>query len=93
MRSFTGRTYSIRRQIQIGRKQSKNRMVGQTFNPSGITSEQIDARERTYVADWQAKGEDAIQAERARINEMREGWPCSWPWEWCAFERNFGLSR
>ena len=39
----------IARQIKIQRLQSKNRMVGKTFNPGGHTSESLDARELEEV--------------------------------------------
>jgi hypothetical protein len=39
----------IARQIKIQKLQNKNRMTGQTFNPSGITSEQLIQREFEYI--------------------------------------------
>ena len=65
------RNMSMRKVIRVQKLQTKNRMVGQTFNPSGITAEQYDTREKNFV------------------KEMQKDWPCSYPWEWSAFERNF----
>lgn len=39
----------IAKQIQVQRKQDKNRMVGQTFNPRGITSQQLIDREKSHT--------------------------------------------
>lgn len=84
-----GRKMSLAREIRINRLQNKNRMTGQTFNTSGITSEQIVQRERTWVKEMQSKSQEELQAYRNNMEEMQKGWNHSYPWEWCAFERNF----
>jgi hypothetical protein len=61
------------------------------FNVSGITSEQIKARESEFVETWKAKSEAERNEYKRNINKMREVWDSSWPWEWCAFQRAFGL--
>ena len=40
---------SIARTIRIQKMQTRNRMVGQTFNPGGHTSESLDQREKDYI--------------------------------------------
>lgn len=39
----------LAREIKIQKLQTKNRMVGKTFNPGGHTSESLDARERAEI--------------------------------------------
>jgi hypothetical protein len=89
MANFWGRNRSIARQIQIGKKQSKNRMVGQTFNPSGITSQMLDDRERQFVEEMKSKSSEERNQYWENAQELQEIWQGSWPWEWCAFQRNF----
>lgn len=89
-----GRVRSVRAQIQIGKKQSKNRMVGQTFNPSGITSEQMREREGKFLAEMKAKTLLERQQYWGGVQEVLKMWKennirCSWCWEWCAFKRGF----
>ncbi|MDD3040908.1 hypothetical protein [Bacteroides sp.] len=87
------RKMSLRREIAIQRRQTKSRMTGQTFNPSGITSEEIRERERLFIEDMNSK---PIEERRAywekvqKIVQEREdaGIYCSWEWQWCAFERH-----
>lgn len=59
------------------------------FNPSGITSEQIVEREKQFVVEWKAKSKEERIEYWDNIKIMKEGWEHSYPWEWCAFERNF----
>jgi hypothetical protein len=80
---------SIAREIRINRIQNKNRMTGQTFNPSGITSQQIKDRERDFVLDMQSKTQQERQAYWMQSEEVRKDWNHSYPWEWAAFTRNF----
>jgi hypothetical protein len=84
----------IAKQIRIQRKQNKNRMVGQTFNPSGITSEMIRIRENGFIIEMKAKTIDERKAYwdnvKIMIDERKANFiHCSWPWQWCAFERHF----
>jgi len=88
------RKMSLAREIQIQKKQNKNRMVGETFNPSGITGKEIDAREKIFVQNMK----NLSHTERAEywrqvkeIIEYREenNIHCSWAWEWCSFNRHF----
>ena len=83
------RKMSIAKQIRIQRLQDKNRMVGKTFNPSGITAEQIETRERNWVAEMKAKSQEELQAYYKNMQEMKKDWNYSYPWEWNAFTRNF----
>lgn len=89
------RKMSLAREIRIQKMQTKNRMTGQTFNPSGITSEQIKDRERTFVEYWENKPiEERItywSNVQEVISELKSaGFKYfSWEWEWCAFKRNF----
>ena len=83
------RKMSIAREIRIQRLQDKNRMVGQTFNPSGITSAEIDSREKKWVKEMKSKPQEELQAYYKNMKEMQKDWHHSYPWEWCAFERNF----
>jgi len=83
------RKMSLAREIRIQKLQDKNRMVGQTFNPSGFTSGQLNERERNFVLEMKSKGiEYRINWWKER-EEVREQWKGSWPWEWSTFERNF----
>jgi hypothetical protein len=79
----------IRKQIRIQRLQNKNCMVGKTFNPSGITSEQIIIRENNFVHEMKLKTLPERQRYWNENEKIRLNWKYSWPWEWCAFERNF----
>lgn len=83
------RKMSLRREIQIQRKQNKNKMVGQTFNPSGITSEQIRERENKFITDLKNKTQHEREQYWKEREQVRQIWIGSWPWEWCIFERNF----
>lgn len=89
MGNFWGRNRSIAREIQIGKKQSKNRMLGQTFNPSGITSEIMKERENKFIAEMNAMSEQERNDYWKNAKEMQEIWTGSWPWEWCVFSRYF----
>lgn len=64
-------------------------MVGKTFNPSSITSEQIIDRETSFVSAFKETSLEMRQAYWKNVKEMQEVWQGSWPWEWCAFQRNF----
>ena len=61
------------------------------FNPSGITAEQIDAREKEYLQELSTLNKKEIQEIRDQINTLKTDWQGSWPWEWCAFSRHYGL--
>lgn len=89
-----GRPRSLRREIQIGKKQNRSRMLGQTFNPSGITSEQTREREVKFVAEMKAKTLQERQQYWDGVQEIlkmqkENNIHCSWDWEWCAFRRGF----
>lgn len=86
------RNMSMRKVIRVQKLQNKNRMVGQTFNPSGITAEQYDTREKNFVKEMQAKSQEELQAYYKNMKEMQKDWTCSYPWEWSAFERNFYIA-
>jgi len=73
------------------RKGIKQAYMG--FNPSGITSEQIQEREAKFIAEWEAKTPFERNQYRSQVKEMKESWDGSWPWKWCAFERRFNLNR
>jgi hypothetical protein len=88
------RKMSIARQIKIQKLQTKNRMVGQTFNPSGHTSESLQAREQEYIN----KVNNMTSEERKAVYEgfvSIENWKaennihCSNDFEHNAFMRNF----
>ena len=64
------RQMKIARQIKIQRLQDKNRMVGQTFNPSGHTSQSLAERERKLVEEY--KNMDA--AERLSLYNNFKAW-------------------
>lgn len=83
----------LRREIKIQRLQNKNRMVGQTFNPSGITSEKIQERKERFLNEMKSKPPKDRKAYwdgvQKILRERKEhGIHCSWEWEWCVFERN-----
>lgn len=84
----------LHRQIKVQKLQTKNRMTGQTFNPSGITSAQIAEREKEFISIWERRGVNERTEywgnvlsilEFRKINHIR----CSWEWEWCVFSRYF----
>lgn len=83
------RKMSIARQIRIQRLQDKNRMVGQTFNPSGITAEELKAKDE----DFRAKYEAMTFQERVEVWNKIKAWDevndYSWPRAWCLFEQEF----
>lgn len=80
---------SVSSEIRVQKKQTKNRMVGETFNPTGITSEQILDREQKFVVEMKDKNIVERLAYWKNVQEMLTVWMGSWPWEWCAFKRNF----
>jgi hypothetical protein len=80
---------SIRKQIRVQRLQDKNRMVGQTFNPSGITSEQIRTREQGFVIEMKSKTQTERQEYWNKIKPIIDNWEYSWDWQWCVFQRHF----
>lgn len=84
---------SLKREISIQRLQTKNRMVGQTFNPSGITSEQIKEREQRFLEEMKAKPLEERKEYWNNVQEIlqarkKHGIRCSREWQWCVFERN-----
>ena len=66
------RNMSMRKVIRVQKLQNKNRMVGKTFNPSGITAEQYDAREKNFVKEMQAKSQEELQAYYKNMKEMQK---------------------
>lgn len=72
---------SLAREIRIQKLQTKNRMVGQTFNPSGITSEQIKSRGSKFISDMLEKPIEERIAYYNNMKEMQKIWDCSYPWE------------
>lgn len=86
---FMPRKMSIAREIKIQKLQTKNRMTGQTFNPSGITGKEIDIRESRFVTEMKEKGLEYRKNWWKESEEVREIWQYSWPWEWCVFQRYF----
>ena len=42
---------SLAREIKVQKLQTKNRMVGETFNPNGHTSESLKTREQKYIEE------------------------------------------
>jgi hypothetical protein len=68
-------------------KGGKRQYMG--FNPSGITAEQMDERNRVFIAEMKAK----TQAERAeywaKVKECIALELGSWHWQWIAFQRHF----
>lgn len=88
------KTMSIAKQIRIQRKQDKNRMAGKTFNPSGITSEQITSRENTFISEMESKTQQERQKYWDKVLDIlkereQNNIHCSWSWDWCAFQRHF----
>ncbi len=84
---------SLKRETTIQRLQNKNRMVGQTFNPSGITSKQIQTREKLFISEMKSRSLEERKAYWENVqNILRElkknKIHCSWEWEWCVFKRN-----
>ena len=70
-----GKFNSIAKQIRIQKKQDRNRMVGQTFNPSGHTSESLDLREKNYIKEINSMSEQQqleIYLSFKEIDEMKE---------------------
>lgn len=82
----------IRKQIRIQRLQDKNNMAGSAFNPGGHTSESLDARETALKNEWRTWTQKQIEEKRAEIKKMTKHWQGSWPFEWCVFERTYGLN-
>ena len=80
---------SIRKQIRIQKQQTKNRMVGQTFNPSGITSEQIQIRENKFIKEMESKTQQERQEYWDKLKPIIKNYQYSWDWTWCAFKRRF----
>lgn len=85
---------SIAREIKIQRLQDKNRMVGETFNPSGITSKQIGDRETVFITEWQNKTLEERKSYWKGVKEVlnfrkENNIHISWEWEWGAFSRHF----
>lgn len=84
-----GRKISLAKEIKVQRLQDKNRMVGETFNPTGITSEEIASRELLFINEMASKDleQRIIYWNNAKkIISLKLG---SWAWEWCAFKRSF----
>lgn len=80
------------REIKIQKLQTKNRMVGQTFNPSGHTKESLSKRE----LDWIEKVKKMTLEEYEKYRLF-----CVWQnksdgsnlFETNVFIRNFGLNK
>lgn len=64
-------------------------MVGQAFNPSGISSKEIETREDNFVREWAAKTLEDRKAYWNNVQVMDKVYEGSWPWQWCAFSRAF----
>lgn len=85
---------SIARQIRVQKLQNKNRMVGQTFNPSGHTSESLNTREQELINQYK----NMLPTQREELyNQFKEmnNWKeknnihCSNSFEQNVFMRNF----
>ena len=63
------------------------------FNPSGITAEEIEERQRKFIAEWEAKTAAERNEYRKNVLEITKLRNGSWEWEWCTFERAFGLHK
>lgn len=61
------------------------------FNSSGITAEQIKSREKKYLEDLSTKSAEEIEQLRINIKELTSNRKGSWEWEWCVFQRHYGL--
>ena len=83
------KTYSIKKQIRIQKLQNKHRMVGQAFNPSGITSEQIRTRENNFTDKFDKMTKEERRQYWQNTAKVREIWQGSYPWEWCVFIRHY----
>lgn len=82
---------SIRKQIRIQRIQNKNRMTGKTFNPTGITSEQLRDREIKLRNEWEKLSKVEIQELYDRdfknLHEFYNKVRCSYSFELCCLLR------
>ena len=91
------RQMSLARQIRVQKIQDKNRMVGETFNSTGITSQQIKTRESIYVEEWKQKTKEErnkMYLQFQAIEEMKhnENLHFSNSWEHNTFMRNFNYT-
>lgn len=88
------RQMKISREIKIQRLQTKNRMTGQTFNPTGHTAESLDKRERELVEKCNAMSKEERQEMYNNYNAIEQwkdenNYHFSNDFEHNAFMRNF----
>ena len=83
------------REIRIQKLQTKNRMVGKTFNPSGHTSQSLDERERLEIARIKQLSNDELNSLREAykacdLMKLENNIYYSNSFEQNVFKRNFG---
>lgn len=89
------RKMKIYREIRIQKLQTKNRMVGQTFNPSGHTSESLDKREKEEVERINKLSRSEFEELKAAYEAIRKckldnNIYCTNSFNQNVFIRNFG---
>ncbi len=81
---------SFKSMVRISKLQSKNRMVGKTFNPSGHTIETLDKRDNDFLEEFNLMSDEEKQN---KINDLNilvrhcedKGW--SFPFEYNLLSR------
>lgn len=66
------RKMSIAREIRIQKLQTKNRMTGQTFNPSGATDESLKKRDSDYIDHFYSLTRKARKTEVKNVMQYYE---------------------
>jgi len=82
----------VAREIKIQRLQTKNRMVGQTFNPNGHTSDSLSQREKNEI-DLIKNLSDLEYEKRRLFCVFDDSTNHSNLFETNVFIRNFGLQK
>ena len=84
---------SIARQIRVQKLQNKHRMTGATFNPSGVTSEQLAQRERVLIEKWShLKYNEIVEYYNNNLKshyQFCEEHQISQSFELCVFSRHY----
>jgi len=82
---------SFRQNVRVSKLQSKNRMVGKTFNPSGHTLESLDKMDRECLEEFSLMSDEQkkkkIEGFKPLIELCKDkGW--SFPFEYNLLERH-----
>lgn len=82
---------SFRQTVRVSKLQSKNRMVGKTFNPSGHTLQSLDKRDSDFLEEFNLMSDEdkqnRIEGFKPLIKLCKEkGW--SFPFEYNLLERH-----